>query len=168
MNKTLLFFAAIIAIVVIFSTCLVASRAKNTTKSAACKPSGDDTPWQAMFSAPRDGTVIELRNDYGVASSFGLAKWTDQLKSMDGSSQITNSHPVWEFVDKLQANNFMDGDNSLSWRPYHGEISAYVDPTCGFQEDPKYWREAVAKKYGLPLDYFEAEAAKNAAANAKH
>jgi hypothetical protein len=31
-------------------------------------------------------------------------------------------------------------DSHLRWRPYDGPTEQYVDPTCGMQQHPDYWR----------------------------
>ena len=93
--------------------------------------------WQHMSSAPRDGTIIETRCTYGVAPWYGLHKWDGaRWVSPDGLSGVT-------------------GESTLAWRPHNGDVAAYIDPTNGFQDDPKYWRQAVAVKYGLPKNHFE-------------
>jgi hypothetical protein len=104
--------------------------------------------WQPMETAPRDGTVIEVRNTYGVAPTYSLAKWG---MGFGGERWQKATDPSSGWIS----------ESSLWWRPYAGDVSAYVDPTGGAQNDMAYWRGAVARKYGLPLDHFEALAAAN-------
>jgi hypothetical protein len=101
--------------------------------------------WRSMESAPRDGTIIELRCTYGVAPWYGLHRWTTEGFTSD---------PRWNSVDKPNQSIAAD-EEYLAWRPYAGSPENYVDPTGGAQNDPRYWREAVARKYHLPANYFE-------------
>lgn len=105
--------------------------------------------WQPISSAPKDGTVIEVRCTYGVAPWYGLFRWTKQI-TIDGA---TFDSPGWHRVgdDRI---GFTE-DSTFTWRPYNGASSAYVDPTDGAQMTDAYWRGAAAAKAGLPLDAFE-------------
>lgn len=107
-------------------------------------PTGD---WRSIDTVPRDGTLVELRNNYGVLPTYSLCRW------MDG--RWKNAHPA-------QGGGPIDGAY-LQWRPYDGDLANYVDPTGGVQWNAAYWRGGVAAKYGLPVDYFEAETARNIA-----
>ena len=120
--------------------------------------------WRPMGSAPRDGTVIEIRCSYGVAPWYKLYRWgtTYSAHSNDGIVEF-EGEPHWCAVPS-DGSSFTE-DATFNWRPYNGDPQNYSDPTGGFQNDPAYWRGAVAAKYGLPLDYFEAEAARNARRN---
>ena len=109
-------------------------------------PSGD---WRPMSEALRDGTWVEVMNTYGVAPSYSLCRWTDEK--------------AW----RSRGGNFFREEGHLKWRPYAGDPDNYVDPTGGLQNDMAYWRGAVAAKYGLRLDHFEAEARRNERRNAK-
>lgn len=119
-----------------------------------------DNAWLSMDTAPRDGTWVELKCTYGVAPWYCLARWTDEHIAHDQDGQAhpyKANKPSW--VQREGGGPFNEG--SLHWRPYTGEAVAYIDPTGGMQNDPAYWRCAVASKYGLPLNYFEATAARN-------
>lgn len=117
--------------------------------------------WRSFDSAPRDGTAIEVRCTYGVAPWYGLYRWTDEMTvTQDGVTHIMHSQQKrWAKVGD-DCSGFTE-DHSFTWRPYGGQAQSYVDPTGGFQNDPRYWRQAAAVKHGLPADYFEAEAARN-------
>lgn len=108
-------------------------------------PSSD---WRSMDSAPRDGTVVEVMCTYGVAPWYGLYKWNGTGWYKAGDDRIG-----------------VGSESSLKWRPYHGDVTAYRDPTGGMQNDMAYWRGAVAAKHGLPLDHFEKDVAKREASD---
>lgn len=117
--------------------------------------------WRSMDTAPRDGTWVELKCTYGVAPWYCIARWTDEQISHDQEGQAhTYKASKSSWVKRKGGGPFDEG--SLHWRPYAGEVASYVDPTGGMQDNPAYWRGAVASKYGLPLDHFEATAARNA------
>jgi hypothetical protein len=108
--------------------------------------------WRSMSTAPRDGSVIELRCTYGVAPWYGLFKWSNEVQTPDGR-RVELGKKRW--TDAIDVNKGVADESSLSWRPYSGAVENYVDPTHGRQNTDRYWREAVARKYGLPPDYFE-------------
>lgn len=113
---------------------------------ARARSSALSSGWQSMSSAPRDGSIIELRCDYGIAPWFGLFRWDGERWSnaiRDGSS--------------------VSGEDTLTWRHTTAFTSNYVDPTGGQQDDPHYWRVAAARSYGLSDDYFEERACEKSA-----
>lgn len=121
--------------------------------------------WRSMDTAPRDGTWVELKCTYGVAPWYCLARWTDEqiVYCGDGATKkFKGRQPSWV---KPDGGGPFD-EASLHWRPYAGEVASYTEPTGGMQNDMAYWRGAIANKYRLPLDYFEATAARNAKRNA--
>lgn len=120
--------------------------------AAGCAPG-----WHQMATAPRDGTPVEIMNSYGVAPTYGLFRW---------AAMFSSNTPSWVGVDRPNT-GLMPGDDHYCWRPYTGDPAAYVDPTNGMQADGAYWRGAIAAKNGLPLDAFEAMAARNERANAR-
>lgn len=88
--------------------------------------------WSDMTSAPTDGTVIEIQNNYGIAPCFGLykrqdEKWIDVVASHQNSTMYISEGDIIAF----------------SCRPYTGTVEDYVDPTFGEQDKPEYWRNAV-------------------------
>ena len=86
--------------------------------------------WRDITSAPRDGTVIEIQNNWGVAPSFGIYKWVDATGWVNARDD-----------------NFGVGDGAhLSWRPFEGEASDYVDPTKGAQDTREYWLAACRRR----------------------
>jgi hypothetical protein len=100
------------------------------------------TNWAPMATAPRDGTVIELRCTYGVAPSYGLYAWDAEW-------------PWWKSVKDPRTGFMVDAETSLKWRPCVGDPAGYVDPTGGAQNDMAYWRGAAAASGGLDPDTFE-------------
>lgn len=115
--------------------------------------------WRSMETAPRDGTVVEIKNSYGVAPWYDLMKWTDETVAMnqDGISEPYKTDYGWRSVKRL--GHGLASESHSHWRPYQGDASGYEDPTGGLQWDMAYWRGAVAAKYGLPLNHFEEEVA---------
>lgn len=79
--------------------------------------------WNNIKDAPRDGTVIETQNNYGVAPTFGLHKWVDGRGWVDAADDCRGTG---------------DGPH-LSWRSYSGDVSRYDDPTHGAQNTRNYW-----------------------------
>lgn len=87
--------------------------------------------WQLIVSAPRDGTVIEIQNNWGVAPHYCLCKW------------IHGRGWVYASDDNR---GLIDGEH-LTWRPYEGEdASKYVDPTNGAQDTKAYWLNALGRR----------------------
>ena len=82
--------------------------------------------WQPIVTAPRDGTVIEIQNNWGVAPTFGLSKWVSKRGWVDATNENSGT---------------MDGEH-LTWRPFDGDPTAYVDPTNGAQNTQEYWLRA--------------------------
>ena len=108
--------------------------------------------WQHLSTAPRDGTVVEMRCTYGVAPWYGLFRWTNEVIGPDGTVLFTRDYPEW--VGYVDPSLSVTEDEHLRWRPYNGSLP-YVDPTGGAQNEGAYWRGAVATKFGLPADHFE-------------
>lgn len=123
----------------------------------AMLPGADGAGWQPICLAPRNGTVIEIRNSYGVAPWYGLFRWTTDgfSSSPGGLVRATLARAEWVRVDGEHPGSMVTDGPHLTWRPYTGDISGYADPTGGLQDDMAYWRGAVAAKHGLPLDHFE-------------
>jgi hypothetical protein len=132
--------------------------------AAFAAQAGNSATWQPMDSAPRDGTVIEVRCTYGVAPWFGLYKWSSHMKFPDrnGVVVIMTGTPRWVGANAGKENSSFAEGGSFMWRPYTGDPVRYTDPTGGMQDSAAYWRGAVAAKYGLPLNAFEDSARSNA------
>lgn len=92
--------------------------------------------WNNIADAPRDGTPIELQNNWGVAPHYGVCKWAEDRQS-------------WAYVgDEDRA---MSDGGHLSWRPFVEEAASYVDPTLGAQHTEEYWREASHRLFETTL-----------------
>ncbi len=94
--------------------------------------------WKPMSSAPRDGTVVEMIETYGVAPWYGIFKWTDEAISTDqnGNTVHFKTSKHWQQVDRN--GGLTDGDVCVFWRPYES-TGEYVDPTGGAQDSVTYW-----------------------------
>lgn len=93
--------------------------------------------WQPIATAPRDGTLVELRCTYGVAPWYGLHRWADECLASGPDGWVSiKTKPAWVSADGKQSGS---DEAYLSWRPFEGDPGTYVDPTHGFQADPKYW-----------------------------
>lgn len=127
--------------------------------------SGDFSGWRSMDTAPRDGTPVELKCTYGVAPWYGVFKWTGKRAAHGPNGELHEfeTEPTW--VDARNPSMGVSDEGHLHWRPYNGAVASYVDPTGGMQNDDRYWRGAVAAKYGLAPDAFEEIAARNARKN---
>lgn len=102
--------------------------------------------WKSIDSAPRDGSVIELKNTYGLMPTYSVAKWEDEGWRDAG--------------DPMRG--VMDGPH-LEWRPYAGDIATYLDPTGGRQDAPDYWDAATARSAGISVRQLHAIRARNEA-----
>lgn len=85
--------------------------------------------WNNINDAPRDGTIIEIQNNFGIAPTFRICRWSKDCHS-----------PGWKDANDT-TRGVVDGPH-LSWRPYKGEVGSYVDPTNGAQETLAYWSMA--------------------------
>lgn len=84
--------------------------------------------WRDISDAPRDGTAIEIQNNWGVAPHYAVCVWTDG---------------GWRHADDPKR-GMSDGAH-LSWRPYEGVINEYHDPTGGAQDTFAYWQMACGR-----------------------
>lgn len=83
--------------------------------------------WLPINLAPRDGTIIEIKDDHYERPRYCLASFTrGELESLTG----TLAAPA----------------HLLSWRPYKGTVESYIDPTGGYQDTPEYIGIVVPKK----------------------
>lgn len=102
---------------------------KNCSSAQAAQAGG----WQATKTAPRDGTVIEIMETYGVAPWYSIYKW-DSKGGPGGKGYWT---------DALDPTGGIDDDECAYWRPYKSTERKYVDPTHGAQHTVAYeckWR----------------------------
>lgn len=77
--------------------------------------------WQNMKTAPRDGTVVEIKNAYGLMPTYGRGKF--------------DQHRGW--IDASDPDKGWFDERSLFWRPDSGVDIESFNPT---DED---WRRAV-------------------------
>lgn len=96
--------------------------------------------WQSHTTAPRDGTVIEMLETYGIAPTYGIFQW----KRWAGGD--------YAFVDAVDANLSVVEDECLFWRPYRRPVVVYVDPTGGAQNKVAYWCSAAHEAYDKKRD----------------
>jgi hypothetical protein len=68
--------------------------------------------WKSITTAPRDGTVIELKNSYGILPTFSLCRWTES---------------GWRKHDDPMS-GVIDGPH-LEWREYGGGEYRDYNPT---------------------------------------
>lgn len=82
--------------------------------------------WQTMETAPRDGTVVEIKNSYGLLPTFGLFRW-----ERDSWRSATNPR-----------GGLMEGvEHKFSWRPHNGDLSTYRDYNPSIED----WRRAARR-----------------------
>jgi hypothetical protein len=118
----------------ITTSTLSSSMSSGWTKTCSSRINLSDG-WKSMDSAPRDGTVVELAETYGIAPWFGLHKF------VDGRWQSTSDSRMGVYED-----------NCLYWRPHEGAAKSYVDPTGGKQNSIKYWCDAMHIGYDPKKD----------------
>lgn len=77
-----------------------------------------DGGWLSMDTAPRDGSVVEIKNSYGILPTYGLHRWAEDFpgSGRKGWQSATNPHM-----------GLGDSEHVYQWRPYAGEPSDYVD-----------------------------------------
>ena len=97
--------------------------------------------WKLTDSAPKDGTVIEMAQTYGIAPTYGLYKW---------SNQRIGGETMWQSATDPQMGTMDSG--CLYWRPYKGSVSKYQDPTGGEQNSLRYWCTAAHVRYDPKKD----------------
>ena len=90
--------------------------------------------WKTVDSAPRDGTVVEMLQTYGVAPWYDLFGWKD-------GAWISATKPNRGVLETC-----------LFWRPFSGDVSKYVDPTGGAQYTTKYQCDAMRLPYDKKKD----------------
>lgn len=95
MKATILGLAALIAM-----AAPVLGQITNGTEDA------DSGGWQSMDTAPKDGSIIEIMNTYGLVPWYGLFKWSkvqniggpeDKMKECTGLSPY-ETYPVHTFL----------------------------------------------------------------------
>jgi len=96
--------------------------------------------WLPNNTAPRDGTIIEAMETYGVAPTYALVQWKPW-----GGSEL-----AWVHVDDPSSSTA--DDKCLFWRPYKGDPKRYDDPTHGAQKSMAYWCLAMHLPYDKKRD----------------
>jgi hypothetical protein len=103
--------------------------------TTACPARANTSGWSPLSEAPRDGTWVEVLNDYGVAPTYGLYHW--------------NKSGWWETSAAISG---LGGDTCMFFRPYKGDPAKYVDPTHGEQYKTEYWCRAMNRPYDAKKD----------------
>lgn len=114
----------------------------------------DAQEWRTMDSAPRDGTVIEIQNNYGVAPWYGIFRYGGKMTiesctlESDGTTFFPCDNPKfvevdagdsWVSVDRPGHGLDPKDERYWKWRP-HTDSAPYVDPTGGAQNTAAYWQ----------------------------
>lgn len=127
-----------------------------------------DDGWRSMDSAPRDGTVIEIQNNYGRAPWYGIYHYGGKIKLKGCSSApvenrdgfnanylvgiemdigTTCANPIiveivagdrWVSENQIGSSLSPSDESRFKWRPYRGSEN-YADPTQGAQGTTDYW-----------------------------
>ena len=104
--------------------------------------------WQHMSAAPRNGTVIEVIQTWGIAPTYGLVRFPQKGSVFEqfnrGKSAVEDL--TWEDVSN-PTQGYTNLGNCLRWRPYKGDPKTYVDPTGGAQNTTAYWCQAAHAHY---------------------
>jgi hypothetical protein len=142
-------------------TALAASLLAQQCDSVAASGYGG---WRTMQSAPRDGTIVEMIQTYGVAPWYGIFKWVKekvnaqtncvQIKSGVVSSSGTACAPPAAIGRWQSAEDDHSGvveNKCLFWRPYEAK-GKYVDPTGGAQKSVAYWCAYMHRPYDAKTD----------------
>ncbi len=115
--------------------------------------------WKPGATAPRDGTIVETMETYGVAPWYARVKWlkkgqtypsTITTVSPDGKRKTepyiaTESAGRWMNVDNPQQGP--SDDECLFWRATKQTGKTYIDPTRGAQNTTAYWCASMHRPY---------------------
>lgn len=124
------------ALVVFLLTCSVFCAAQRCDSINASYSGG----WKPVATAPRDGTVVEMLETYGIAPWYGRFKWVKG-----------------DWISADDPNRGVHEDSCLFWRPLPkiAKGKPYVDPTNGQQNSTEYWCRAARKPYNKKKDACE-------------
>lgn len=85
--------------------------------------------WRPMSEAPRDGTVIETRNAWGLRASYTLSRWTNV-----GGSAEKGWVDAWQREECTERSTAIacgvvyapwDSEPGMAWRPFNGDPQTY-------------------------------------------
>ena len=105
------------------------------------KPGGQDG-WTPISTAPKDGTVIEVRCTFGVAPWYGLYFWKKEIFFNNAGR-----HEGRWCKSGDENRGFDPDDRFFSWRNTNQTSTQYVDPTGGAQNTEEYWRRACGFRW---------------------
>lgn len=120
--------------------------------------------WKPMASAPRDGTVVEMLETYGVAPWYGRYKWIKKGTVIHATSQVVNgdnktvtevpityTESVGRWANTSDSRRGITEDECGFWRPT-AQTGEYTDPTGGAQKTTAYWCVAMHRQYDKKTD----------------
>ena len=82
--------------------------------------------WKDITTAPKDGSIIEIQNNWTLAPWYTLSIWNNDCES-------------WQNLENGKViNSFHINGGHLKWREFKGNILRYKDPTNGEQFKPNY------------------------------
>lgn len=152
-----------IMIAVIFALLIMQSASAQRCSSLNASFNGG---WKPVSTAPRDGTVVEMLETYGIAPWYDIFKWTKEITVpesfyVDGKGhqvripphKITLINGGW--VSQTKQGSSVTEDECLFWRPYSKPTASYIDPTAGAQNSVSYWCAALHRKYNKAKDACE-------------
>jgi hypothetical protein len=125
-----------------------------------------DHGWQSMDSAPRDGTIIEIQNNYGAAPWYGIYHYggkvsvescpSETIATAAGTLSVTHwpcENPTiyqidagdsWVSENQIGSTLSPSDESRFKWRPYRA-AGNYVDQTQGAQQTTGYWLRAIGR-----------------------
>jgi hypothetical protein len=85
-----------------------------------------ESGWKTIDSAPKDGTVLEGMQTYGIAPYWSTVRFV-------------NNH----WVSGIDAAISLEPSTCLMWRPLKVAVLSYQEPTLGKQDTTGYWCDAM-------------------------
>lgn len=117
-----------------------------STSSCSSAGAAINEEWKPIQDAPRDGTVIEVLETYGIAPWYGIYKWVE-LAGPYSDDRTPRGH--W-----MSAENDHTGvieNPCLFWRSYN-KTGKYIDPTNGAQDTVEYQCQYMHRPYDKAKD----------------